>query len=256
MKIISSNYVPCEKPYQVIEYAGYVGMQIGTLIVTEENPGNGGRYGILSHCHPVVSYTRKMNSYGTYPVHQFFAGGFAECAVWDNVELSEVIPVCIVPDTNKVVEISYDSFLSLMTQRDYNRIRTLRSVFADYSLEFSYSVKFALAKLGISVRKEHVFKRLDLRITKEALWNPSLNENGSIEEGSIEFCYVDGLKVIQARTIISDTQKMTSDLVRTIDIYLEVLGNDFPLHFFTNVPEFEELAQALNDKYGEGSNKG
>ena len=256
MKIISSNYVPCEKPYQVIEYAGYVGMQIGTLIVTEENPGNEGRYGILSHCHPVVSYTRKMRIDGTNLLLSMLPGGFAECAVWDNVELSETYPVCIVPDSNENTEIRYSIFISLMNERDLSRILNPRSIFAHHYHELTYSITFALAKLGISVEKVHDIKSLDLRITKKVLWTPSVNENGSIENGSIEYCSVDGSSFIQARTLISDTKTMTSYLVSTIDEYLKILGNDFPLHFVADVPEFEELAQALNDRYGKGSNKG
>ena len=252
MKIISSNYVPCEKPYQVIEYAGYVGMQIGTLIVTEENPDNEGKYGILSHCHPVVSYTRKMRIDGVNLIQPMLPGGFAECAVWDNVELSETYPVCIVPDSNENLEIRYSVFVSLMSERNFSRILNPRSVFAHQYHELTYSTTFALAKLGISVEKVHDFKRLDLRITKGSLEVPSDNDGLR----TIEYCNVDGVKFIQARTIISDTKIMTFDLVRTIDEYLQILGNGFPLHFVTDVPEFEQLAQALNDRYGKGSNKG
>lgn len=246
MKIISSNYVPSEKPYQVIEYAGYIGMQIGTLVVTEENPDAGGKYGIVSHCHPVVSYTRKMMTDSAILPSLMTARGYAECAVWDNLELGETRTVCHIPDLDDKVEISFSDFHSLMLLRNINRIYNTKNVLANDLQDLTYSLTLALEKLGITVKKPHKFNTLLLRIFKK---NPFTNE-------AKDYCYVGWMDTIAAYTTISDTKTMYSEIVQIIEEYLNILGRDFPLIFYNQVPEFEDLANALNEKYGGGSKKG
>ena len=54
--MIQTSYVPLEHPYQIIEYRGTMGIQIGTLIVTRDLSEERGEYAIETHSHPVVSY--------------------------------------------------------------------------------------------------------------------------------------------------------------------------------------------------------
>ena len=57
--MIQTHLLKLEPPYQIIACKGEIGVQIATLIVTEETRGENGEYGITTHSHPVVSYVEK-----------------------------------------------------------------------------------------------------------------------------------------------------------------------------------------------------
>ena len=57
--MIQTHLLKLEPPYQIIACKGEIGVQIATLIVTEETRGENGEYGITTHSHPVVSYIDK-----------------------------------------------------------------------------------------------------------------------------------------------------------------------------------------------------
>lgn len=92
--IVSTTYVPLQPPYQIIKYSGDIGMQIGTLIVTIQKEGdmNGLGYQIETHSHPVVSYDNKFKK---EPNRQLTAYRFLEGAVWNYVEVKDVMTICL-----------------------------------------------------------------------------------------------------------------------------------------------------------------
>ncbi len=57
--MIQTQLLPLRPPYQIIAACGYVGLQVATLIVTEETRDETGSYGITTHSHPVVNYACK-----------------------------------------------------------------------------------------------------------------------------------------------------------------------------------------------------
>lgn len=93
-KIVSTTYVPLQPPYQIIKYGGDIAMQIGTLIVTIQKEGNmnGLGYQIETHSHPVVSYENKFKK---EPNRQLTAYRFLEGAVWNYVEVKDVMTICL-----------------------------------------------------------------------------------------------------------------------------------------------------------------
>ena len=97
--MIQTQLLKLEPPYQIISCRGEVGIQIATLIVTEETRGEDGKYGITTHSHPVVTYMDKAvvskrlaepeenrTIFGDYiqPVVENSEG-----VIWDKVECSE-----------------------------------------------------------------------------------------------------------------------------------------------------------------------
>lgn len=115
-KIVSTTYAPLNPPYQIIKWGGSVGMQIGTFIVTVQKPGNvnGLGYNIETHSHPVVAYENKERFIdpkkrisGTDS--QLYSARIMEGTVWDNVELRDVLTVCLAN-----AKLSWDSYVEFI----------------------------------------------------------------------------------------------------------------------------------------------
>lgn len=88
--MIHTSYVPLEHPYQIIEYNGTIGIQIGTLIVVEDKSTADNEYAIKTHSHPVVSYVNNryhpiQKKPSTLSMPKPYEG-----VVWDKVELHQV----------------------------------------------------------------------------------------------------------------------------------------------------------------------
>lgn len=94
--MIQTHFVRLEPPYQVIFCNGQLGLQIGSLIAVEEKRDEKGKYGLVTHTHPVVNY-------GSKDTLKFFSGGrsnvwtspgdYAQGAVWDKAEVSDVLVI-------------------------------------------------------------------------------------------------------------------------------------------------------------------
>lgn len=80
-----------EHPYQIIEYQGVLGIQIGTLIVTvDKSEESELGYSIETHSHPVVSYVNNkihtdIKNHRSLSLPMPFEG-----VVWDKVELHQL----------------------------------------------------------------------------------------------------------------------------------------------------------------------
>lgn len=89
--MIQTSYVPLEHPYQIIEYNGMLGIQIGTLIVTKDvSDKEKEGYAIETHSHPVVSYFNKQKSLDQRKQISMSLRRPFEGVVWDKVELYEL----------------------------------------------------------------------------------------------------------------------------------------------------------------------
>lgn len=87
---MNTSFVPLEHPYQIVEYHGVLGIQIGTLIVTVDKSGSDGKYAIETHSHPVVSYVNNkihtdLKIHRSLSLPRPFEG-----VVWDKVELHQL----------------------------------------------------------------------------------------------------------------------------------------------------------------------
>ena len=94
--MIQTQLLKADKPYQIITAAGMVGIQVATLIVTEEKTEGIGSYFIDTHSHPVVNYGNKEGlvedlKYNRYcppdEEYQYYQRLQPEGAVWNKVEL-------------------------------------------------------------------------------------------------------------------------------------------------------------------------
>ena len=97
--MIQTHLLKLDPPYQIITCRGEVGIQIATLIVTEETRGEDGKYGITTHSHPVVTYMDKAvvsKRFAESEEKRMFSGSDvspvkenSEGVIWDKVECSE-----------------------------------------------------------------------------------------------------------------------------------------------------------------------
>lgn len=101
--MIQTQLLKLSPPYQIITCRGKVGMQIATLIVTEETRDEDGKYGITTHSHPVVTYVDKPLAKKTLETlsdnddcwEDIALIPCGEGVVWDKVEVNDVSLVCM-----------------------------------------------------------------------------------------------------------------------------------------------------------------
>lgn len=107
--MIQTHLLKLEPPYQIIACKGEIGVQIATLIVTEETRGENGEYGITTHSHPVVSYIEKPvvsqrigNSGDDYDGEiDALVVQNGEGVVWDKVECNQTTLVSLTDQKNR-----------------------------------------------------------------------------------------------------------------------------------------------------------
>lgn len=102
--MIQTQLIKADQPYQIITAGGRVGIQVGTLIVTEDKTTPDGGYQIVTHSHPVVNYSLKSDGEDDNQIYRHNKqilsgkGKFTmsawelkpEGAVWDKVEISNI----------------------------------------------------------------------------------------------------------------------------------------------------------------------
>ena len=138
--MIQSHYVPLERPYRSIYAGGVVGLQIGTLIVVDDqmrmlsqNVGSGrenraaywnyvdlNRFtGIKTYSHPVVSYINKSDKgYRKFMSDVPYGGEYSEAVVWNQVDQHEVMTLCLEGEKLYWEELSEFLFEKVSTSRD------------------------------------------------------------------------------------------------------------------------------------------
>ena len=150
--MIQTQLLRLEPPYQIISAGGRVGIQVATLIVTEDKSENG-NYAIETHSHPVVNYglkqgldeALKYNSYADPDEWGKVTSRFQpEGAVWNRVEVGDVYILGLAGREDKI---GLRKFISLVpTERidgaptwNFRSITSMRS--------FGYE----LQKVGLSL---------------------------------------------------------------------------------------------------------
>ena len=110
--MIQTQLLKSDKPYQIISAAGMVGIQVATLIVTEDKTAEDGRYVIDTHSHPVVNYGNKdglkedLKYYNGSPMEEYRYNSRLqpEGAVWNKVEIRDVRVLGLVGAHNPPVD--------------------------------------------------------------------------------------------------------------------------------------------------------
>ena len=97
--MIQTQLLKLDPPYQIISAGGRVGIQVATLIVTEDKTTGADGYAIETHSHPVVNYglkqgldeVLKYNASADPDEWQKITSRFQpEGAVWNKVEVGDV----------------------------------------------------------------------------------------------------------------------------------------------------------------------
>ena len=184
--MIQTQLLRLDPPYQIISAGGQVGIQMATLIVTEEKTTKDGCYIIDTHSHPVVSYGLKQGL-----VEEFKYGGShpdeedrrnmrlqPEGAVWNKVEVSDIHVLGLAGANNS--PISLDQFIYLVPASaqfmPYSRVWDEKSIAKMYDLLFSFSrVGLRCAKMKwqptnrYDSQDNHLYLELEIRGNSEPL---------------------------------------------------------------------------------------
>ncbi len=118
--MIQTQLLKADQPYQIISAAGQVGVQVATLIVTEDKLLEDGSYQIDTHSHPVVNYAVKegliedLKYYNGDPDEEwkYFQRLQPEGAVWNKVEIRDIKVLGLVGANNLSVDM--DTFVRLV----------------------------------------------------------------------------------------------------------------------------------------------
>ena len=119
--MIQTQLLPLQPPYQIIAAGGHVGLQVATLIVTEETRGEDGAYGITTHSHPVVNYALKQLALDDedptrYRLNRKYENYLSpEGAVWDKAEVRHIWVLGI---GGVMREIPWDDFMIVVNKND------------------------------------------------------------------------------------------------------------------------------------------
>lgn len=118
--MIQTQLLKCDKPYQIISAAGKVGIQVATLIVTEDKVDVDGNYLIDTHSHPVVNYADKeglaeeLKYRDGNPVNEYkyTRRMQPEGAVWNKVEVRDVNVLGLAGTKN--IPVDLEKFIDLV----------------------------------------------------------------------------------------------------------------------------------------------
>ena len=117
--MIQTQLLKADQPYQIICAAGQVGIQVATLIVTEDKMTAEG-YQVDTHSHPVVNYANKdglledLKYFSSNPdeEYRYYNRMQPEGAVWNKVEVRDVRVLGLAGAKN--IPISLDFFVILV----------------------------------------------------------------------------------------------------------------------------------------------
>ena len=96
MKIINSHYIPLPEPHWlIIDPKASIYVQIGTLTVVEEAPKAKGKYGIVTHSHPVVAFADCEKAEDKGENIEFYSSlTMADGKVLDDVVIEDCTRLC------------------------------------------------------------------------------------------------------------------------------------------------------------------
>ena len=96
MKIINSHYIPLPEPHWlIIDPKASIYVQIGTLTVVEEAPKAKGKYGIVTHSHPVVAFADCEKAEHKEKKLEYFGSlTMADGMVLDDVDIEDCTRLC------------------------------------------------------------------------------------------------------------------------------------------------------------------
>ena len=157
--MIQTQLLKADKPYQIICAAGMVGVQVATLIVTEDKMAADGSYQIDTHSHPVVNYGNKDGLMEELKYNQGADPDFQsqvmqrlqpEAAVWNKVEVRDIRVLGLIGANNPFIDLEH--FVSLVPSipsDDPSVMPGMPPLWGEKSASKIWNLKFAMERLGL-----------------------------------------------------------------------------------------------------------
>lgn len=178
--MIQTQLLKCEKPFQIISAAGMVGIQVATLIVTEDKVDEDGKYLIDTHSHPVVNYGNKeglaeelkyrdSNPDNEYKYSQRLQ---PEGAVWNRVEVRDVQVLGLVGAKN--IPVDLEKFIDLVPSLGSDPTEHLWDKKTGSKI---YSLRYDLERAGLTFNLSNVGIWSNEYFNKEIQLQPELDDD-------------------------------------------------------------------------------
>jgi len=159
--MIQTQLLKSDKPYQIITAAGMVGIQVATLIVTEEKTAADGSYVIDTHSHPVVNYGNKEGLTEELKYHNSGADAYEdyliycrlkpEAAVWNKVEVRDVRVLGLVGANNMPIDLEwFVSMIPSIPSEDPSLLPSFPPLWGRKTSSIISNLLFGMRGLGIS----------------------------------------------------------------------------------------------------------
>lgn len=153
--MIQTQLLRLDPPYQIISAGGRVGIQVATLIVTEDKTTEDGGYAIDTHSHPVVSYGLKQGvpdelKYNTDPNPDTYTKIMLrlqpEGAVWNKVEIGDVKVLGLAGAQNSPIDLH--QFISIAPVEHISGLPVWNTGTA---YKMMYTLNYDLHKVGLKL---------------------------------------------------------------------------------------------------------
>lgn len=167
--MIQTQLLKCDKPYQIISAAGRVGIQVATLIVTEDKVDENGNYLIDTHSHPVVNYADKEGLMEELKYrdgdpnneYKYTRRMQPEGAVWNKVEVRDVRVLGLAGTKN--IPVDLEKFIDLIPSLGSDPAEHLwdkKTISKIYSLHYELeSTGFTFNKSNIGIWSDEFFNK-------------------------------------------------------------------------------------------------
>lgn len=157
--MIQTQLLKCDKPYQIISAAGMVGIQVATLIVTEDKVDKDGNYMIDTHSHPVVNYACKdglveeLKYYDGNPEYEYkYTQRLQpEGAVWNKVEVRDIRVLGLVGAVNLLVDL--EQFVVLVPQIPNDHL--IDNYWDETTPQKITNLRYSMERAGLAFGKCH-----------------------------------------------------------------------------------------------------
>ena len=158
--MIQTQLLRLDPPYQIISARGQVGIQVATLIVTENKTTEDGKYAIDTHSHPVVNYGLKQGvseelKYNTDPnpdtQYKITLRLQPEGAVWNKVEVNEVRVLGLAGAQNEAIDL-FNFVLLVPSDPEFS---PGERVWNKYSTNRIYDLRSGLEKVGLKLMRNN-----------------------------------------------------------------------------------------------------
>lgn len=178
--MIQTQLLKCDKPYQIISAAGKVGIQVATLIVTEDKVDKDGNYLIDTHSHPVVNYADKeglaeeLKYRDSNPdnEYKYTRRMQPEGAVWNKVEVRDIRVLGVAGTKN--IPVDLEKFIDLVPSLGSDPTEHLWDKDIVGKI---YSLHYELERTGLTFCLSNVGILDDESFNKEIYLQPDLDDD-------------------------------------------------------------------------------